>query len=143
MAPQIAPKGVTMNRALIIGGTGPTGPYIVAGLVARGYEVTVYHRGLHEVTLPGDVRHLHGDPFSVADLERDLFPLTFDLVVSNYGRLRHIGRILAGRTARLIAITGGSVYLGWQDPDDSPHGLPVPVPEGAPVHTDDLVDFTA
>ena len=36
-------------KALVIGGTGPTGPYIVEGLLRRGYEVTIYHRGTHEV----------------------------------------------------------------------------------------------
>ena len=33
-------------RALVIGGTGPTGTPIVRGLVDRGYEVTIVHRGL-------------------------------------------------------------------------------------------------
>ena len=34
-------------KALVVGGTGPTGPLIVQGLLDRGYEVTVYHRGFH------------------------------------------------------------------------------------------------
>ena len=33
-----------MTTALVVGGTGPTGPYIVNGLLKRGYEVTVLHR---------------------------------------------------------------------------------------------------
>ena len=32
-------------KALVVGGTGPTGPIIVQGLLDRGYEVTIYHRG--------------------------------------------------------------------------------------------------
>jgi len=46
-------------RALVIGGTGPTGPRIVAGLLARGHEVTIFHRGTHELPdlaeVPGEI----------------------------------------------------------------------------------------
>ena len=37
------------KTALVIGGTGPTGPFIVEGLVERGWEVTILHRGFHDV----------------------------------------------------------------------------------------------
>ena len=37
------------KTALLIGGTGPTGPPIALGLEARGYEVTILHSGNHEV----------------------------------------------------------------------------------------------
>ena len=36
-------------KVLVVGGTGPTGPAIVAGLEARGHEVTICHTGSHEV----------------------------------------------------------------------------------------------
>ena len=52
-------------RTLVVGGTGPTGPFIVNGLRERGREVTIFHRGTHEVPeIPDDVRHIHGDPTS-------------------------------------------------------------------------------
>ena len=35
-------------NALVIGGTGPTGHFIVNGLRARGYGVTLFHSGRHE-----------------------------------------------------------------------------------------------
>ena len=38
-----------MMNALVLGGTGPTGPYIVNGLLERGYRVTIMHGGFHEV----------------------------------------------------------------------------------------------
>ena len=34
--------------ALVIGGTGPTGPHIVKGLRARGFNVAILHSGTHE-----------------------------------------------------------------------------------------------
>ena len=45
-------------KALVIGGTGSTGPYIIDGLLNRGYEVTMLHRGVHEIELPEEVEHL-------------------------------------------------------------------------------------
>ena len=36
-------------RTLVIGGTGPTGPFIVNGLLERGHHVTIFHRGTHEL----------------------------------------------------------------------------------------------
>ena len=45
--------------ALVIGGTGPTGPGVVSGLLERGFEVTI---GQHEVELPTEVPHIYTDP---------------------------------------------------------------------------------
>lgn len=51
------------TRALIIGGTGPTGPHLVNGLVERGHDVTMMHRGTHDSPLiPDSVERLIGDP---------------------------------------------------------------------------------
>ncbi len=50
-------------KALVIGGTGPTGPFLVQGLLHRGYDVTILHRGTHEVAeIPPEVEHIHADP---------------------------------------------------------------------------------
>ena len=57
----------------MIGGTGPTGIWIVNGLLERGWDVTILHRGAHErAEVPADVEHLHHDPFDVDDLTRAL-----------------------------------------------------------------------
>ena len=44
-------------KALVVGGTGPTGPFIVNGLLERGYEVAIFHRGTHEVA---EIPHADG-----------------------------------------------------------------------------------
>ena len=36
-------------QVLVIGGTGPTGPHVVNGLIAAGCTVTILHTGRHEV----------------------------------------------------------------------------------------------
>ncbi len=107
-------------RTLVIGGTGPTGPHIVNGLVARGHHVTVLHTGRHEVeTLPppAQVPHLHADPFDRTSFANAIGGLTFDMVFAMYGRLRMIVNELAGRTPRLFSIGGVPVYPGYSDDD--------------------------
>ena len=51
-------------KALVIGGTGPSGPYIVNGLLERGYDVTILHGGQHEVEFDAAGRaHPYGSSF--------------------------------------------------------------------------------
>lgn len=96
-------------QALVIGGTGPTGPFVVEGLYGRGYEVTILHGGQHEVefSVPG-IKHIHEDPHFEEGLERGVGQRRFDLVVAQYGRLRIIADFFKGRTERLIAIGGAT-----------------------------------
>jgi nucleoside-diphosphate-sugar epimerase len=107
-------------RILVIGGTGPTGPHIVNGLVARGHRVTVLHTGRHEVgTLPPPalVPHIHADPFNRTSFGNAIAGLSFDIVFAMYGRLRMIVDEVVGRTPRLFSIGGVPVYPGFSDDD--------------------------
>jgi nucleoside-diphosphate-sugar epimerase len=120
-------------RALVVGGTGPTGPFIVNGLRARGYEVTIFHRGTHEVPeIHEDVEHIHGDPHFRETIVGALGSRTFDVVVASYGRLRHLAEATVGRAGRFVAVGGFAAYRGFLQPADlSPSGLPVPLDECA------------
>lgn len=126
-------------QALVIGGTGPTGPLIVNGLVARGYETTILHTGRHETDLIGpEVTHIHTDPFDVAATADALGGATFDVGVVTYGRLRDLARLLRGRVGHLVTIGGVGVYRGFGSPDDLfPVGLRVPHPADAALVGDD------
>jgi hypothetical protein len=121
-------------KALVVGGTGPTGPYIVEGLLKKIYDVAILHRGLHEVEYSQPVEHIHTDPFS-PDVMKGLGTRKFDLVVSMYGRLRQIADGMKGRTQRFLGVTGPA-YLGSTNPADNPEGLLMPIPENAPVIND-------
>jgi nucleoside-diphosphate-sugar epimerase len=124
-----------MTKALVVGGTGPTGPLIVQGLIERGFEVTVYHRGLHETDdLPQVHQHLHGDPFTKEALEQDLGGQSWDLVVSMYGRLRLVADVMAGSTRKFVGAGGPSFMLPEHLP--YPRGLELPLPEDHPTYTD-------
>ena len=59
-------------NALVIGGTGPTGPFVVHGLLKRGYDVSLFHRGIHELPDLDLVEHIHGDPFVQEGIEAAL-----------------------------------------------------------------------
>lgn len=127
------------ETALVIGGTGPTGPFVVNGLLERGYDVTIAHGGFHEAEFSEPVRHLHGDIHFREPLEKLIGSETFDLVVAQYGRLRVTAEVFAGRIGRLIAI--GTSVGSSAEPDDprwGELGMPVNVSEASNVFETDI-----
>jgi nucleoside-diphosphate-sugar epimerase len=124
--------------ALLIGGTGPTGPAIAAGLERRGFRVTILHSGKHELAEVARFRHIHGDVFSEPGLRAALPDQSFDVAIASYGRLRSIADVLSGRVGRILSIGGVPVYRGFFEPAvHNPPGLPVPVREEADLATED------
>jgi len=99
-------------KALVIGGTGPTGYQIVERLLERDYEVTIYHTGAHELEFSRKVQHIHGDPREKESIPGDLRGKRYEVAVSTSGRLRHIVDALAGQVRKLVAVTGEAVYDG-------------------------------
>ena len=136
-------------KALVIGGTGATGPYIIDGLLKRDYEVTVLHRGMHEADLPAEVKHIHADPHWAEKLQEALEGKKFDLVVADYGRLRRIAEVIKGLTSRLISVGGAlAIYKGWMriaepHPWQYMEESPVPIKEDDPLATAPGVDHFA
>ncbi|MBT6274443.1 MAG: NAD-dependent epimerase/dehydratase family protein [Chromatiales bacterium] len=130
--------------ALVIGGSGPTGPSIVNGLVDRGYRVSVLNRGLHDAPeIPATVERIVGDPHFPDTLSEALSRRQFDLVVATYGRIRHVAAVLASHTDRLITVGGGPGLRGSRQPELLfPRGQQTPLPEDAPkVATRDEFNF--
>ncbi len=119
----------------MIGGTGPTGIPLLRGLVNRGYDVTILHRGLHErAETPLEVAHVHADPYDDDALRELLEDDRFDVLVAMYGRLRRIAELTAGRVGQFVSVGGVPAYRGWMNPWlYEPAGLPVPTGEGAPT----------
>jgi nucleoside-diphosphate-sugar epimerase len=129
--------GSRLLKALVIGGTGPTGPFIVEGLRQRGFQVSVLNRGVHRIDLPSDVETIVGDPHFAETLRDAIGTRTFDVVIACYGRLTRIAEVFAGKTAHLIAAGGFAAYRGWHDRNANfPSGLPLPTPEESPLITD-------
>lgn len=111
-------------KALVIGGTGPSGPHVVEGLLDRGYETTILHTGQHEVEFSRPVEHLHADPHFAEAMAEALGTRAYDVVVFMYGRLRVAAEVLKGHTERLIAVGGAGGYAQARDPRWGPVGRP-------------------
>lgn len=122
-------------RTLVVGGTGPTGPFIVNGLLERGHEVVILHTGGHEVPeIPPEVEHIHTDPFDPATLSAALEGRRFEQCIATYGRLRTVAEVMRAHCERFLSIGGGPAYRGYMNPELlEPAGLPVPTPEDAPL----------
>ena len=121
-------------RALVIGGTGPTGPHVIRGVLDRGYTVSLLHRGLHEDASLPDLEHIHADPYDVGSLVAAIGGRHFDIVVAMYGRVRAVGEAVAGRCGYLICVSGVPVYQGLIDPYSVvPSGMKLLATETSPT----------
>lgn len=120
-------------RALVIGGTGSTGVDVVRGLVERGHEVRLLHRGVHEPAGLPDVPHIHADPHFAESLTEAVGGETFDVVLAMYGRVKVIAEVFAGRTGHLVGVGGVPAYRGCLEPDrNTPFGMRVNAREDGP-----------
>ena len=95
------------KKVLVVGGTGPTGPVIVEGLAERGFDVTILHRGFHEVEFKYPVEHIHGEPHFAEEFRAALGDNTYDVIVAMYGRLRIVAEACLGKTERFIGVGAG------------------------------------
>ena len=123
-------------KALVVGGTGPTGPVVVEGLSRRGYDVTILHSGKHEVEFTVPVEHIHGEPHFLEPLKNMLEGRTFDLVIGMYGRLRFLAEAIKGKTPRFIA-AGGMPYEAFVNGNNAAGGVPVLIRENAKLFRDE------
>jgi nucleoside-diphosphate-sugar epimerase len=79
------------ERILVVGGTGPTGLPLVRGLVQRGRDVTILHRGVHEHDeTPAAVHHVHADPYDAASVEPTLDATEDALIDAFTGLMRQM-----------------------------------------------------
>ncbi len=103
------------------------------GLLDRGYEVAILHRGKHEIDeIPPEVEHIHTDPNFRENLDEALAGRHFDLCIASYGRLRFVAEATVGKAERFIAL-GASSYRGISAPQcNFPRGETLPIPESRP-----------
>jgi len=123
------------RRVLVIGGTGPTGVPTVNNFLRAGDAVTVLHSGAHPADFDGEVERIFGNVRDGDDMHAKLGGREWDIALCMYGRLRMLAEELAGKTTRLVAITGQPVYKGSQPPTPETK-IPLPVPEFAPRQYD-------
>ncbi|MGW2728183.1 NAD-dependent epimerase/dehydratase family protein [Streptomyces sp. NPDC001494] len=114
-------------RLLVLGGTEFVGRTVVEAALARGWEVTVFHRGRHAP--PPGVRSLHGDrtaPVGLAALAGD--DGAWDAVVDTWSAapraVRDAARLLHGRAGRYVYVSSRSVYA-WPWPRGAREDAPL------------------
>jgi nucleoside-diphosphate-sugar epimerase len=106
-------------HVLMIGGTRFIGPHVVRRLVARGYSVTVYHRGETEADLPPHVRHIHDTAAAtpVLSFPANVLDLPVDVVIHMTPMGERDARAAVdtfrGRAARMVALSSGDVYRAY------------------------------
>ena len=121
-----------MSRVLVVGGTGPTGVHIVDYLLGAGHDVTVFSSGAHDegAVFAGDVERVYGNARDAESVRGTIGQREWDVAICTYGKLRMLADKLAGKTGRLVGVTGQPVYRGAarRTPDG---GIALPVPEWA------------
>lgn len=99
-------------RLLVLGGTEFVGRAVVADATARGWDVTVFHRGRHAP--PAGVRALHGDRAAEGGLAALEGRETWDVVVDTWTdaprAVRDVARLLSARVERYVYVSSRSVY---------------------------------
>lgn len=123
----------------MLGGTEFVGRAITEEALARGWDVTVFHRGRHEP--PQGVASLRGDRTAEGGLKA-LEEGEWDAVVDTWSGaplvVRETARLLDGRVARYVYISSRSVY---RYPEPSGLGEEAEVVDGSP--DDGEVDYAA
>lgn len=114
-------------RLLVLGGTEFVGRAVVEAALARGGDVTVFHRGRHPA--PPGARTLTGDrtaPDGLAALAGA--PHAWDVVVDTWSAapraVRDAARLLAGRVGRYVYVSSRSVYA-WPPAAGSDESAPL------------------
>ncbi|TNE38862.1 MAG: hypothetical protein EP348_04430 [Alphaproteobacteria bacterium] len=122
-------------KALLIGGTGPTGRFLIQGLLERGYEVAMLNRGGRDDShIPAEVERIKADPHFRESLAPALNGRQFDLVIAAYGRIKIISDVVAPLTRQLITIGGMALFRGFAEPKSVfPTGCTVPLSETTPL----------
>lgn len=106
-------------RFLMVGGTKFIGPYVVRQLLERGHEVTVYHRGQTEASLPAAVRHIRSPQAAIPVLSfpQEVLAEAFDVVVHMIAMgepdARAAVAAFRGRVGRLVVLSSGDVYRAY------------------------------
>ena len=128
---------------MIVGGTGLSGPHLVADLAQSGCDVAVVHRGLHERPMPAAVTHIHVDEHASAiRVERrhveDFKPdVIVHMVAITGSHVEELLNVASDLVSRVVVVSSIDVYRAYGRLHRTEPGDPDPTPlaEGAPLRT--------
>ena len=126
-------------KILILGGTGLTGPFITHYLVEQGHQVTLFHRGKHQVDLPPAVNRIIGERRKLDEFIADFKKLAPEVVLDMLAFTRQdaelLMRVFKGITRRVIVPSSIDVYRVFGRLHGTEPGPvdPIPLTEEAPL----------
>ena len=128
-------------KILILGGTGFIGRHLTHHLLERGHNVSVFHRGKGEMTLPRRVLHIRGDRDRL-DEQASAFAafapeVVVDLIAFSEAEAQSTVQVFAGQAERLVCASSMDVYQAYGsfrglEVSDPPQG---PLSEDSPLRT--------
>ncbi len=115
---RVTPAGITRSptrlRVLVLGGTYFAGPPLVAHLVSRGHEVTLFNRGKTNAQLFPGVEKLRGDreagPAGLAALKDCRWDVAIDTWQGAPSAISDMAAALKGRVSRMVHVSTIAVY---------------------------------
>ena len=126
-------------KVLILGGTGLTGPFITRYLADQGHQVTIFHRGKHQVDLPSSVDRIIGERRKLDEFIREFKQLAPDVVLDMLAFTRQDAEMLMRvfkRIARRVVVPSSCdvyrVYGRLHGTEPGPVD-PIPLAEDAPL----------
>ena len=126
-------------RVLVLGGTQFIGPYVVRRLVQAGHDVTVFHRGRTQATLPAQVMRLYGNrdalPTFASELRAAQPDIVLDMIASTRAHGRDLVNVFDGYARRVVVLSSLDVYRAYDKLRGLTPGDPDPTPllENGPV----------
>jgi nucleoside-diphosphate-sugar epimerase len=126
-------------KILVLGGTGLTGPFITRYLLEQGHEVTLFHRGRHEVDLPPAVNRIMGERRKLDDFVSEFKQQAPDVVLDMLAFTRQdaemLMRVFKGIAKRVVVPSSCDVYRVYGRLHGTEPGPvdPIPLAEDAPL----------
>jgi nucleoside-diphosphate-sugar epimerase len=126
-------------KILILGGTGLTGPFTIRYLVEQGHQVTIFHRGKHQVDLPRRVDRILGEHSNLDEFINEFKQLAPDVVLDMLAFTRAdaetLMRVFKGIAKRVVVPSSIDVYRVFGRLHGTEPGPvePIPLTEDAPL----------
>ncbi len=126
-------------KILILGGTSLTGPFTTRYLVEQGHQVTIFHRGKHQLDLPPGVNRILGERRKLDEFTDEFKQMAPDAVLDMLAFTRQdaemLMRVFKGIAKRVVVPSSSDVYRVFGRLHGTEPGQvdPIPLAEDAPL----------